>query len=99
MYPLLFDSGPYDSGPTIQAARFRPDTIQAEHDSGRKFYSNVKYKCDQCDKSFPLKTHLNRHIKSVHENVRFKCDKCDKSYPWKSQLIRHIKIVHAKFKD
>ena len=34
---LLFDSGPYDSGPTIQAARFRPDTIQAEHDSGRKF--------------------------------------------------------------
>ena len=32
---LLFDSGTYDSGPTIQAERFRPDTIQAGHDSGQ----------------------------------------------------------------
>ena len=35
MIPLLFDSGMYDSGPTIQAEQFRPDTIQACHNSGQ----------------------------------------------------------------
>ena len=46
---LLFDSGPYDSGPTIQAARFRPDTIQAEHDSGRKFWLRFRPDSIQAD--------------------------------------------------
>ena len=48
-FSLLFDSGPYDSGPTIQAARFRPDTVQAEQDSGRKFWLRFRPDSIQAD--------------------------------------------------
>ena len=34
-------------------------------------------KCNLCNKSFPWKSKLARHVKDVHDKLRdFKCDKC-----------------------
>jgi len=28
------------------------------------------FKCSQCDRAFEQNSHLNRHVKAVHENVK-----------------------------
>ena len=53
-----------------------------------------KFKCDQCDKSYSQKGHLNTHIKCIHEKLQYNCDKCDKSFSQKGKLKSHIESVH-----
>lgn len=51
-----------------------------------------KVNCEYCDKSFPIKSKLQRHINSVHLNIRnFKCEECDYKCYDNSLLQRHIK--------
>ena len=57
-------------------------------------HENVRYDCDECDKSFSRKANLNRHIKGVHENNRYNCDRCEKSFTKKCHLTMHIQGVH-----
>ena len=46
-----------------------------------------------CVKSFGHNSHLNRHIKIVHERQRdYNCDICDKSFGYKNDLNKHIEI-------
>ena len=56
------------------------------------------FTCDICAKSFRTKTHLQRHIKTVHENSTkdFKCESCKKSFVRQDLLKCHVKIVHEK---
>ena len=45
--------------------------------------------------SFASKTHLNRHIESVHEGKRpFMCNICDTNFALKCNMKRHISSVH-----
>ena len=59
----------------------------------------MSHGCDRCDKSFPTKGKLDRHINGVHLNIRpFKCDRCDKSFQTTSDLKRHISAHHDREK-
>ena len=56
----------------------------------------MDYKCDSCDKLFPAKENLKKHIKAVHEGkIRkrdFRCCTCDKIV---KHMKQHIQNVHG----
>jgi len=53
-----------------------------------------KIPCSQCDHMSKTNTHLNDHIRLVHDKIRLKCKQCDLSFNFKGSLRRHIKKVH-----
>ena len=55
--------------------------------------------CESCNKSFPQKSSLKIHIRSVHHGINHKCIFCGKSFPLKSSLKIHIRIVHDGIKS
>ena len=58
-----------------------------------------KVKCDYCDKEFPTKQILERHINAVHLELKpHKCDICDKDFARKHECDQHIKNVHETVK-
>ena len=62
------------------------------------------FKCDKCSWKFTQKTHLNRHIRSVHEKVPrerhseanrpVSCEVCSKVYVNSRVLAVHVQSVH-----
>jgi len=57
---------------------------------------NKKFECTICNKKFPTKQHLLRHIRYIHENPgSFKCDVCKVGFNTKENLNAHQK-VHMK---
>ena len=53
------------------------------------------FKCDNCDKSFRQKAHLQRHVASVHEGIKsFQCNDCAKYFTTKRSMCDHIATVH-----
>ena len=53
------------------------------------------FKCDNCDKSFKQKSHLQRHVASVHEGIKsFQCSACGKYFTTKRSMCDHIATVH-----
>ena len=63
--------------------------------------NNVRnHKCETCDKAFSQMSHLNDHIKVVHEGIKeHKCLTCDKSFGYESNLRSHMKFVHEGLKN
>ena len=61
------------------------------------FHKNAHLMCPFCQKTFPQKFSLRRHIQNVHENAGtgedcknpFKCQTCGKSYKSQSGLTIH----------
>ena len=58
--------------------------------------SNLKFVCDQCDKTYAEKDSLDRHIRWKHRSPMelFKCSQCDSTFKLKSSLARHSRRVH-----
>lgn len=58
--------------------------------------SNLKFVCDQCDKTYAEKDSLDRHIRWKHRSPMelFKCSQCDSTFKLKSPLARHSRRVH-----
>ena len=57
------------------------------------------HQCDQCDYVAKL-SHLNRHVKSVHDKKRdYACENCDYKAAQNSNLKEHVKAVHEKIKN
>jgi len=54
-----------------------------------------RFKCDQCDKDFSRKGHLNMHIKS-HTPCPQKCNQCGKMCKTASNLKHHILDMHLE---
>ena len=53
------------------------------------------YVCRTCNQSFPEKTKLLMHIRTVHDNQKLhSCSKCDSSFAQKSHLIMHMTAFH-----
>ena len=58
---------------------------------------SVIFQCDQCDKVFSKKGHLDRHIKTIHMGMKEEsqpCPHCGKVFSTKSSLEPHIMMVH-----
>jgi len=58
-----------------------------------------KYKCshDECGFKSHAKTHLTKHINTVHLKLTpFECVECDSKFGQKSNLTTHINTVHLK---
>ena len=48
------------------------------------------FKCEICDKEFPRKAFLQRHIDGVHTLKKdHTCDICGQTFPFKSYLEKH----------
>ena len=55
----------------------------------------VKFKCSHCNKGFPSKRSLIRHVQTVHEGRKdFKCDQCEMAYGQSGDLKRHKIRAH-----
>jgi len=78
--------------------------------NGQKSYSNFHtikcmivvnpYMCTQCDKRYPLKYALNRHVKSIHtKESAVECKVCLKVFNDRTNLLRHVRHVHDKIKE
>ena len=54
------------------------------HETNTKLTQNrgkKSFECENCGKSFSDKSHMNRHVASVHEGKKpFKCQNCGKSF-------------------
>ena len=60
---------------------------------------NKAFQCQICAKNFGNKSHLNLHLKGVHENLKpFNCDLCAAAFLNYSGLTTHITTVHQKIK-
>ena len=54
-----------------------------------------EFKCNDCNGGFPSRSHLNRHVESVHREMKpFECNICTTSFLKKGGLKRHIESVH-----
>jgi len=54
--------------------------------------------CNICGKMLKRKSHLNAHIKTVHQILEKKyfCEKCNAGFALQSVLNRHMKLVHSE---
>ena len=65
----------------------------------QKVPSNMKFKCNRCNKEFKGKKHLSQHTKYVHDKLEsHECNKCVKTFVNISKLKRHDSVVHQKIK-
>ena len=91
------DDANYDLGSDedISIDQFDKDFSLEDENAKRRIYQ-----CDQCDKSYEVKSSLKVHIKTVHEGKRdHKCKECDKSYTQKATLDAHISAIHTQIKQ
>ncbi|XP_037816606.1 gastrula zinc finger protein XlCGF57.1-like [Lucilia sericata] len=52
----------------------------------------LPYKCNICDKAFPVENHLNDHINEHMGYKKHKCDLCEKSFPNTTALKDHVRV-------
>ena len=55
-----------------------------------------EFECVYCDSKFKRKSHMDRHISTVHiqNDKEFMCSQCDSSFGRKDSLARHVKSHH-----
>ena len=55
------------------------------------------HKCNQCEKAFVDKRHLQKHISTIHDGVKYcyKCDLCGKDFSDVTNLRTHIRKKHT----
>ena len=59
-----------------------------------------KFMCSECQKAFFTRSHLLKHINSVHRGLKpYKCNSCEQSFFHSSGLKTHIKNVHEGRRD
>ena len=59
---------------------------------------NVKFQCQDCEKTFSGRQGLWHHIKSKHEGVKYACNQCDYQATQQGHLTAHIESLHEGVK-
>ena len=68
------------------------ETVQPKEQSGPA----EEYHCDTCGKTFKQKTHLTRHVESLHLGIKYPCQLCNYKASQISNLVTHTETVHEK---
>jgi len=78
------------------------DTVMGTSPSNDHSGSPAKrpFKCSKgCDQLFTQSSHLNQHIRAVHDRLKpFHCTLCNRSFGKKYDLTSHRSAVHLKVK-
>ena len=53
-----------------------------------------RHPCLRCEYEAKKKSHLQTHVKSVHEDEKFQCSHCGSKFTQKGSLQGHMKSVH-----
>lgn len=54
------------------------------------------FHCPHCPLDFTQRSHLNQHVRTVHEKIRpHKCNECEKAFGKKYDLVSHKSAVHS----
>eukprot|EP00092_Neocalanus_flemingeri_P008876 GFUD01009551.1.p1 GENE.GFUD01009551.1~~GFUD01009551.1.p1 ORF type:complete len:327 (+),score=53.25 GFUD01009551.1:57-1037(+) len=69
---------------------------QTKEDANVELDDNLRFPCDQCDKTYAEKDYLSRHIRWKHSGRidPFICTECEASFKLKSSLVRHRHQAH-----
>ena len=60
-------------------------------------HGDVKqFNCEHCVYTTFNKTHLEHHVRSLHEKIKEICESCGKEFSDKSHLNRHVRRLHTK---
>ena len=73
------------------------ESIRSRNSSGsssRRCSSTERYRCDDCDKCFKKKSHLDEHL-LIHSGEKpFKCDKCGWSFRRNDKMRKHMETCN-----
>ena len=75
----------------VQSENIVFHVVKEQHIS-RVQNEGTQFQCKQCDKVFPSKRGLKRHLKIHEDQKKYPCNKCDKVFANKSNLKRHEHI-------
>ena len=77
----------------------RVENMQRHVKDFHSLTNQVKWKCEQCEKSYTLERNLKLHTERVHAQFpffsTFNCNQCEKSFKVKGNLTRHKKEQHS----
>ena len=82
-----------------QSQDMRLDLNKANKDGMTHYQSHharkTLYQCEQCPKTFWMKSYLSTHVRMIHDKIRpNKCDICQEGFYYKRDLVSHKKHVH-----
>ena len=67
-----------------------------------RFFKNLdfkQYQCEKCEKSFGIKSSLEKHFKIVHIGLKpYNCTECNDQFKTKLEVQQHTKRCHDKTK-
>ena len=61
---------------------------------GQEYGNDEVFRCSQCNYQTRNKSHLRRHINSIHEGQKYPCDQCNYQASQDSNLKRHKRSAH-----
>nr|XP_045611228.1 GDNF-inducible zinc finger protein 1-like isoform X1 [Procambarus clarkii] len=60
----------------------------------RKMHNTLQYACDDCGRTFIMRSDLFRHVRGVHMGIRdpkrYPCKVCGRLFPSKYKVVRHM---------
>ena len=59
---------------------------------------DVKFECQDCERTFNSQQALRSHTKSKHEGVKYACNQCDQLFTAPNGLTQHIQSVREGVK-
>lgn len=80
--------------------RFTSQELLEEHMQQGGDCHNQSLTCKQCERKFPTKKQLSRHVDAMHRSHPvYKCDVCKRNYSNEELLMAHLPMCNGDFED